>query len=58
MYSNWNDGGELAKRLDCARLSGAFVRTRTLGKRMLFVRAKSGAEDAAVQTLRDWRTLR
>jgi hypothetical protein len=46
-----------AKRLDCARLSGAFVRTSTPEKRMVSARSISGAEVAAVQTLRDQRIL-
>jgi len=46
-----------AKRLDCVRLSGAFVRTRTLGKWKAFVRSHSSAEVAAIQTLRDQRML-
>jgi hypothetical protein len=46
---------KVAKRLDCARFSGAFVRPENPGKRMISARSNSGAKATAVQTLRDQR---
>ena len=51
-FSKQTPAGKIAKRLDCAGFSGAFVRTKAVKRQMIFVRAKSGAKDTAVQTLR------
>ena len=44
---------DVAKRLECARFSGALVRAEDLYRWMIFVRVESGAEVTAVQTLRE-----
>jgi hypothetical protein len=50
------DAAKLAKRLDCARLSGAFGRTKLDEPPTVPAHAKSGAKAAALQTLRDYRS--
>jgi len=58
LFSNRKAAGKIAKRLDCVRFSGAFARKGTVKWRMAFMRSKSGAKAAAVQTLRAFRRRR
>jgi hypothetical protein len=51
----WAEGNFVAKRLECAGFSGAVERAKNLNRRVLLVRTESGAEVAAVQTLREFR---
>jgi hypothetical protein len=51
----WAERIFVAKRLECADFSGAVERAKNLKRRVILLRAESGAEVTAVQTLREFR---